>query len=79
MVRCPIGTRGITVNKASRPTLDSTYPRTEWVMGALSPGVKQPGRKSDHKPLSSDEIKNDWSYISLSPYSFVACARETLR
>jgi hypothetical protein len=30
-------------------------------------GVKRPGREVDHSPLSSDEAKNEWSYISTPP------------
>ena len=41
--------------------------------------VKQPGLKSDYSSVSSAEIKNEWSYISIIPHAFVACARETLR
>ena len=32
--------------------------------GALSPGVKRPGRKVDYSPPSSAEVKNEWSYTS---------------
>jgi hypothetical protein len=31
---------------------------TQWVSGALSPGVKQPGLEADHSPLLSAEVKN---------------------
>jgi len=34
----------------------SSYP-----IGALSPGVKCPGREAGHSPPSSTEIKNAWS------------------
>jgi len=27
-------------------------------------GVKRPGREADHSPLSSDYVKNVWSYAS---------------
>jgi hypothetical protein len=29
--------------------------------------VKRPARKADHSPPSSDEIMNEWTYISTSP------------
>jgi len=32
--------------------------------GALSPGVKRPGREADHSPPSSAEVKNAWIYTS---------------
>jgi hypothetical protein len=35
--------------------------------GALSPGIKRPGREADHSPPSSAEVKNAWSYISTPP------------
>jgi len=31
-------------------------PRIEWVMGALSPVVKRPGRKADHLFLSGAQV-----------------------
>jgi hypothetical protein len=31
------------------------------------PGVKRQGREADHSPPSSAEVKNAWSYISISP------------
>jgi hypothetical protein len=41
-----------------RPALEPTQPPIQWVPGALSLGVKRPGRESDHSPLSSAEAKN---------------------
>jgi hypothetical protein len=40
--------------------------------GALSPGVKRPGREADHSPPTSVEIKNTWVYTSTPPYAFMA-------
>jgi hypothetical protein len=34
----------------------------QWVAGALSPGVKQLGRETDHSPPSSARVKNERSY-----------------
>jgi hypothetical protein len=34
------------------------------ILCALSLGVKRPGRKADHSPPSSAEVKNAWSYTS---------------
>jgi hypothetical protein len=48
----------------SRPALGSTQPPIQWVLGALSLGVKLPGRETDHSPPSSAQIKNGWSYTS---------------
>jgi hypothetical protein len=42
---------------ASRTALRPTQPPIQWVPGALSQGVKRPGRKADHSPPSSAEVK----------------------
>jgi hypothetical protein len=41
------------------------------VTGALSLGVKRPGRESDHSSPSSAEVKNTWSYTSITLYVFM--------
>jgi hypothetical protein len=47
--------------------LGPTQPPIQWVPGALSLGVKRPGREADHSPPSSAEVKNAWSYTSTPP------------
>jgi hypothetical protein len=42
----------------------------QWPAGALSPGIKGPGREVDHSTSSSAEIKNAWSYTSIPPLRF---------
>ena len=37
---------------------------TQWVLGALAPGVKWPGLEADHSPPHNAKMKNDWSYNS---------------
>jgi hypothetical protein len=37
----------------------------QWVPGALSPGVKRPGREGDHSPTSA-EVKNGGAMPALS-------------
>jgi hypothetical protein len=59
-------------NTASRTAMGPTQPPTQWVAGALSLGVKWPGREADHSPPSSAEIKNAWSYTSTPQYVFMA-------
>jgi hypothetical protein len=49
---------------ASRMALGPTQPPIQWVLGAISLGVKQPVREADHSPPSSAEVKNAWSYTS---------------
>jgi hypothetical protein len=39
----------------SRPVLGPTKPPIQCVTGALSPGVKRPGREADHSPQTSQE------------------------
>jgi hypothetical protein len=43
----------------SRTALGPTQPPIQWVPGALSLGVKRPGREADHLPPSSAEVK-EW-------------------
>jgi hypothetical protein len=57
---------------ASRTVLGPTQPPIQWVPGALSPGVKRPGREADHSPPSSAEVKNAWSYTSNPQHVFMA-------
>jgi hypothetical protein len=52
---------------SSRPALGPTQPHIQLVPGALSPGVKRPGREADHSPPTSAEVKNTWIYISTLP------------
>jgi hypothetical protein len=42
---------------ASRKALGPTQPPIQWVPGALSLGVKRPGREADHSPPPSAEVK----------------------
>jgi hypothetical protein len=57
---------------ASRTALGSTQPPIQWVPGALSLGVKRPGREADHSPPSSAEVKNTWNYNYPHQYAFQA-------
>jgi hypothetical protein len=51
------GLRIILFATASRTALGPTQPPIHWVQGALSLGVKQPGREAGHSPPSSTEIE----------------------
>jgi hypothetical protein len=42
---------------SSRPALGPTQPPIQWVLGALSPGIKQKWREADHSPPASVEVK----------------------
>jgi hypothetical protein len=41
----------------------------QWVPGALSPGVRRPGREANHSPPTSAEIKETSIYTPTPPYS----------
>jgi hypothetical protein len=60
-----------TQSTVSRTALGPTQPPNQWVKGALSLGVKRPGREAHHLPPSSAEAKNAWSYISTPQYVFM--------
>jgi hypothetical protein len=40
--------------------------------GALSSGVKRPGREADHSPATSAEAKKTLVYKPTPPYAFMA-------
>jgi hypothetical protein len=48
-----------------------TRPPIQWVLAALSPGVKQQGREADHSPLASAKIKKMWIYTSTPPHAYM--------
>jgi hypothetical protein len=52
---------------ASRMVLGPTQPPIQWVPGALSLGVKWPGRKADHSPPSSAKVKECMELYSTPP------------
>jgi hypothetical protein len=58
---------GIFLITMSRLALGPTQPPIQWMPGALSLGVKQPGCEADHSPPSSAKVKNAWSYTSTPP------------
>jgi hypothetical protein len=39
--------------------------------GALSQGVKRPGREADHSPPASSEVKKMWIYTPTPPHAFM--------
>jgi hypothetical protein len=57
---------------SSRRALGSTQPPIHWVPVTLSPGVKRPGRETDHSPPTSAEVKKMWIYTFAPPYAFIA-------
>jgi hypothetical protein len=55
----------------SRLALGPTQTPNQWLPGALSLGVKLPGREADHSPPSTAEIKNSWSYTTTPQHTFM--------
>jgi hypothetical protein len=45
--------------KESRPAREPMKSSTQWVSGAVSPGVKCQGHEADHSSPHSAEVKND--------------------
>jgi hypothetical protein len=56
----------------SRLVLGPTQLPIQWVLGAIPLGVKRPGRKADHSPADSAEVKKMWIYTSTLPFAFTA-------
>jgi hypothetical protein len=59
------------ISTTSTPALGPTQPPIQWVPGALSPGIKQLGRDTDHSPPTSAEVKKTWIYTYTPPYVFM--------
>jgi hypothetical protein len=53
---------------ASKPALGPTELPIQWIPGALSLGVKRPGREADHSPPSSAEVK-EWVELYLHSFN----------
>jgi hypothetical protein len=51
---------------SSRPALGPTQPPIQWVLVA-SPAVKRSGRKADHSPQTSAEVKKNVDLYIHSP------------
>jgi len=51
--------------------VQTTQPPVQWVLGALSPGVKWLRHEIVLSPPSSTEVKNVWSYTSTPPYVLI--------
>jgi hypothetical protein len=67
---------GIFIITASRTALEPTQPPIQWVPGALSLGVKRPGREDDYSSPSSAEVKECVELPPLPQYAFMASFKE---
>jgi len=54
-----------------RPALGPTQLPIQWLLGELSPRVKQLGHEADHSPPSSAKVKNTWSCTTIPTYIFM--------
>jgi hypothetical protein len=55
---------------SSRPALGPTQSPIQLLLGALSLGVKPPGREADHSHPTNAEAKKTWNYTSTHPQVF---------
>jgi hypothetical protein len=68
------GQRIFLFTTTSRPALRPTQPPIQWVLVALSPEVKWPGKEADHSPPRSVEVKNVCGSTTIHLYvSMVWC------
>jgi hypothetical protein len=67
-VRVPVGSRiYLSPHRPDRRALGFTQPPIKWIPGALSPGIKRPGREADHSQTASADVKKTWIYMSTPP------------
>jgi hypothetical protein len=64
-VKSPGRDKKFLFSTSSRPALGTTQPPTQWGAGALSLGVKLPGREADHSPPTIVEFRIMWVYTSI--------------
>jgi len=63
--------KGTSLLQNSRPVLWHSKSLIQWVLGALSATVQQPGYEDHHSPPFGAEAKNAWSYSSTLPYVLI--------
>jgi len=67
-VRIPAGAGNFSVHHGIQTGSGSTQPPIQWIPGAISLGVKWPGREADHSPPSSDKVK-EWVGLYLHSHN----------
>jgi hypothetical protein len=70
-VRVPVGSRIFSSLRRPDRLWGSLNLLSNGVPGALSPGVKLPGREADHSLATSSEVKKMWIYTPTHPYAFM--------
>jgi hypothetical protein len=55
-VLSPGGVKNFHFSMSSRPTLGSTQSPIQWLLGALSTGIKRPGPETNNSPPTSAEF-----------------------
>jgi hypothetical protein len=72
-VRVPVGAGNFSLHHRLQTVSGGPAQRPiQGVSGAISLGVKRPGREADHSPPSSAEVKNALSYNFTPQYAFMA-------
>jgi hypothetical protein len=72
VIRFPAGYGIFSLRHRIQTALETTQTATELVPGALSLGLKRPGREADHFSPSSAEVRNPWNYTSTPQNVFMA-------
>jgi hypothetical protein len=74
----PVGARDLSFSRTSTLTLGFTHPCIQYVLGTISPAVRWTGHGVDDSPPPRAEVKNEWSYTSLSAYIPSWCSQGQL-
>jgi hypothetical protein len=76
----PVGARiFIHFSMSSRMALEPTQTPIQWSLGALSPGVKRPGREADHSPIRHHGIVLNWLNAGTTLPFFIAAKKGNLK
>jgi hypothetical protein len=54
----------------------NTHLASQWILGILTPSVKQQECKADKSCPYNAKFKNAWSYTTAPAYVFMACTRK---
>jgi hypothetical protein len=67
----PCKVKNFIFSMSSKPALGPTQPPIQWLLRALSPGVKRPGPEANHSLPTRAKVKKMWIYTSIPPYAFM--------